>query len=173
MKCKVIVGFFSLFLIWGAGFKFETSFPLDLKVGMTVYASTDLYKLNPNEYKEKEFKHNKEYLHNEALLEIRKNIREEQKKLDFLPKDKNSNEKIKEELFINNFENRKTIAYESTKYQLFSSELNAAKEKVSNATTINQSKSKNLRIIYIGILIVSILVVLIWLVPKMVQSEKK
>lgn len=79
MKCKVIVGFFSLSLIWGAGFIFETSFPLDLKVGMTVYASTDLYKLNPNEYKEKEFKHNKEYLHNEALLEIRKNIREEQK----------------------------------------------------------------------------------------------
>lgn len=138
------------------------------------YASTnDINTLNPNEYKEKEFKDNKEYLHNESLLENKKAIPDEQKQLNFIPNDYDLNEKNKEQLFIKDFHERKTVAYESMKLDLFSNEIETAKVNVDQSSSQSNSGNKGLQLIYIGLLFICIIIVLIWLVPKMVQGEKR
>lgn len=135
-------------------------------------ASKDINSLNPNEYKEKEFKNNKEYLHNQSLLKDKKAIPEEQKPLDFIPTDYDKNEKIREELFIQDFQERKTVAYESMKLGLFSAEKEAAKVRMEQPSSERDRGNKGLMYIYIGLLVACIVVVLIWLVPKMIQGEK-
>ncbi|MER2113456.1 MAG: type VII secretion EssA family protein, partial [Solibacillus isronensis] len=92
--------------------------------------------------------------------------------LDFKPKVLERNEKIKEELFISDFKERKTIAYDSMKYGLFSNEREIVKTKITESIPDDDSKSNGLQFFYIGLLIACIFVVLLWLVPKMVQGEK-
>ena len=171
MKCRIVAVVFGFCILMGVGFENEPGFPLNLGTKQ-VSAATELNNLNPNEFKEKEFKDNKEYLHNESLLDNRKNIREEQKQLDFKPKVLERNEKIKEELFISDFKERKTIAYDSMKYGLFSNEREIVKTKITESIPEDDSKSNGLQFFYIGLLIACIFVVLLWLVPKMVQGEK-
>lgn len=137
------------------------------------YAMTnDINSLNPNEYKENEFKDNKEFLHNESLLQNKKRIPDEQKQLDFVPNDVDLNEKMKSKLFVKDFQERKTVAYESMKLGLFSAEIETAKIVASQSISENDAGNKGLQHIYIGLLFVCIIIVLIWLVPKMVQGEK-
>lgn len=171
MKCRKLAVVFGFSILMGVGFEIESGFPLNLETKQ-VSAATELNNLNPNEFKEKEFKDNKEYLHNESLLDNRKNIREEQKKLDFKPKVLERNEKIKEELFISDFKERKTIAYDSMKYGLFSNEREIVKTKITESIPDDDSKSNGLQFFYIGLLIACIFVVLLWLIPKMVQGDK-
>ncbi|MFJ8234985.1 type VII secretion protein EssA [Ureibacillus sp. NPDC094379] len=172
MKCKFFVGVFVLWMIGGVGFDYGSGFHFHLGSELTASAASNLDDLSPNEYKEKEFKDNKEYLHNESLLESRKGIPEEQKQLDFIPNDYDPNEKIKSELFVNDFEERKTIAYESMKLGLFSGELEVVKVQANQPSSVNDRGNKNLQFVYIGLLIACILIALIWLIPKMVQVEK-
>lgn len=172
MKCRKLAAVVLWFcIVMGVGFENESGFPLNLG-SKQASAATELKDLNPNEFKEKEFKDNKEYLHNDSLLDNRKNIRDEQKQLDFTPKVFERNEKIKAELFVDDFEERKTITYDSMKYGLFSSERDFAKAKMNESVPEDPSKSNGLQLFYVGLLIVSIFVVLIWLIPKMVQGEK-
>ncbi len=138
------------------------------------YATThDINTLNPNEYKEKEFKDNKEYLHNESLLENKKAIPDEQKQLDFIPNDYDLNENSKAQLFIKDFDERKTVAYESMKLGLFSNEIEAAKVTTNQSSSQSDGGNKGLKYIYFGLLFICIIIVLMWLVPKMVQGEKR
>lgn len=171
MKCRILTFVFGFCILMGVGFENESGFPLNIGTKQ-VSAATELNKLNPNEFKEKEFKDNKEYLHNETLLDNRKNIRDEQKQLDFTPKVLERNEKIKSELFVDDFKERKTIAYDSMKYGLFSNEREIVKAKIPESIPDDDSKSNGLQFFYIGLLIACIFVVLLWLVPKMVQGEK-
>ncbi len=171
MKCRILTVVFGFCILMGVGFENESGFPLNIGTKQ-VSAATELNKLNPNEFKEKEFKDNKEYLHNETLLDNRKNIREEQKQLDFTPKVLERNEKIKSELFVDDFKERKTIAYDSMKYGLFSNEREIVKAKIPESISDDDSKSNGLQFFYIGLLIACIFVVLLWLVPKMVLGEK-
>lgn len=158
------------------GLVFGLALSLWLMVGSgngSGYAMTnDINSLNPNEYKENDFKDNKEFLHNNSLLENKKGIPDEQKQLDFIPKDVDLNEKMKAELFVKNFQDRKTVAYESMKLGLFSDDIETAKVAVSQSISENDGGNKGLQYIYIGLLFVCIIIVLIWLVPKMVQGEK-
>ncbi|KGR90858.1 type VII secretion protein [Ureibacillus massiliensis 4400831 = CIP 108448 = CCUG 49529] len=158
------------------GLVFGLALSLWLMVGSgngSGYAMTnDINSLNPNEYKENDFKDNKEFLHNNSLLENKKGIPDEQKQLDFIPKDVDLNEKMKAELFVKNFQDRKTVAYESMKLGLFSDDIETAKVAVSQSISKNDGGNKGLQYIYIGLLFVCIIIVLIWLVPKMVQGEK-
>ncbi|MER1988433.1 MAG: type VII secretion protein EssA [Solibacillus isronensis] len=171
MICRIIAVVLGFFILMGVGFENESGFPLNLGTKQ-VFAATELNNLNPNEYKEKDFKDNKEYLHNETLLENRKNIRDEQKQLDFTPKVLKRNEKIKTELFVDDFKERKTIAYDSMKYGLFSNKREIVKTKIPESIPEDDSKSNGLQFFYIGLLIACIFVVLLWLVPKMVLGEK-
>lgn len=171
MKCRKLAVVLWFCILMGVGFEYESGFPLNLGAKQ-VSAATELNDLNPNEYKEKEFKDNKEYLHNDSLLDSRKNIRDEQKQLDFIPKIYERNEKIKAELFVDDFKERKTIAYDSMKYGLFSNEREIAKARVTDLVLDDRSKSNGLQVVYIGLLIACIFVVLLWLVPKMVHGEK-
>ena len=173
MKCKILFGVLALWIMGGVGFNYGPGFHFHLGCEFTAAAASNLDDLSPNEYKEKEFKDNKEYLHNESLLESRKEIPEEQKQLDFIPNDYDPNEKIKEELFVNDFEERKTIAYESMKLGLFSGESEIAKVQANQSSSENNRGNKNLQFVYIGLLIACILIALIWLVPKMVQGDKR
>lgn len=171
MKCRKLVVVLGFCILMGVGFENESGFPLNLGSKQAT-AATELNNLNPNEFKEKEFKDNKEYLHNESLLDNRKNIRDEQKQLDFTPKVFERNEKIKTELFVDDFKERKTIAYDSMKYDLFSNEREIVKAKITDSILDDDSKSNGLKFFYIGLLIACLFVVLLWLVPKIVQGEK-
>lgn len=171
MKCKILFGVLALWIIGGVGFNHGFGFHFHLGSELTASATSNLDDLSPNEYKEKEFKDNKEYLHNEFLLESRKEIPEEQKQLDFIPNNYDPTEKIKAELFVNDFEERKTIAYESMKLGLFSGEIDVAKVQTNQSSSEHDRGNKNLQFVYIGLLIACILIALIWLVPKMVQGR--
>lgn len=171
MKCRKLAVVLGFCILMGVGFENESGFPLNLGSKQAT-AATELNNLNPNEFKEKEFKDNKEYLHNESLLDNRKNIRDEQKQLNFKPKVFERNEKIKTELFVSDFKERKTIAYDSMKYDLFSNEREIVKAKIPKLIPDEDSKSNGLQFFYIGLLIACLFVVLLWLVPKMVQGEK-
>ncbi len=151
-------------------------FGLWIVVGFGVgsgYAKTNsIDSLNPNEYKEKEFKDNTEYFHNDSLLKNKKGIPEAQKQLDFVPENYNPNEKIQAELFVQNFQERKSVAYESMKLGLFSEEVETVNVSVIQSSTKDERNNKGLQYIYIGLLCACVITVLIWLVPKLAQGEK-
>ena len=150
------------------------AFCLALLVETNALAATDLNSLTPNEYIEKEFRDNKEYLHNESLLKNKKAIPEEQKELDFIPDDYDPNEAIIEELFTKDFEERKTVAYEAQQLNLFSDDspemLLVANE--SKEESRENGGNSGLQYVYLGILVTLILIVLVLLIPKMTQGVK-
>lgn len=58
MKCRKLAVVFGFGILMGVGFEIESGFPLNLETKQ-VSAATELNNLNPNEFKEKEFKDNK------------------------------------------------------------------------------------------------------------------
>ena len=134
------------------------------------FASPSLEELDPNEYKDKQFKDNTEYLHNDPLLERRENLPEEQKLLDFLPKDYDANEEMKKQLFQEGFEEHKTTAYESTKLLLFT---NSEKEvKMQDGGTENIADTTGIKTFYIGILLGLLLLMFLILLPRFIRGTK-
>ena len=134
------------------------------------FASPSLEELDPNEYKDKQFKDNTEYLHNDPLLERRENLPEEQKILDFLPKDYDANEEMKKQLFQEGFEEHKTTAYESTKLLLFT---NSEKEvKMQDGGTENIADTTGIKTFYIGILLGLLLLMFLILLPRFIRGTK-
>lgn len=135
------------------------------------FASPSLEELNPNEYKGKQFKDNTEYLHNDSLLEKRENLSEEQKLLDFLPKDYDANEEMKKKLFHEGFEEHKTTAYESTKLMLFT---NSEKQvKTEDGETSRMKDTTGIKTFYISILLVLLLLTFLILLPRFIRSTKE
>lgn len=135
------------------------------------FASPSLEELNPNEYKDKQFKDNTEYLHNDPLLEKRESLPEEQKLLDFLPKDYDANEEMKKQLFHEGFEEHKTTAYESTKLLLFTtSEKEVKTEDKKNGS---MADTKGIKTFYIGILLGLLLLTFLILLPRFIRGTKE
>ena len=135
-------------------------------------ASPNLETINPNVYTDKQFKDNTEYLHNDPLLEKRESLPDEQKLLNFLPKNYDANEEIKNQLFQDGFEEHKTTAYESTKLLLFT---NNEKEVImqTNETPDTIANTTGIRNLYIGILLGLILLMFFILVPLFIRGTKK
>jgi type VII secretion protein EssA len=135
------------------------------------FASPSLEELNPNEYKDKQFKDNTEYLHNDPLLEKRENLPEEQKLLDFLPKDYDAEEEMKKQLFQEGFEKHKTTAYESTKLLLFT---NSEKEvKIGDREASHMADTTGIKTFYIGILLGLLLLTFLFLLPRFIRGTKE
>ena len=134
------------------------------------FASKNLEELNPNEYKDQQFKDNTEYLHNDPLLEKRESLPEEQKLLDFLPKEYDAEEERKKRLFQEGFEKHKTTAYESTKLLLFTS---SEKEvKTEEGETGSMTDTKGIKTFYIGILLGLLLLTFLFLVPRLIRGTQ-
>ena len=133
-------------------------------------ARPTLEDLNPNEYKDQQFKDNTEYLHNDPLLERRENLPEEQKLLDFLPKDYDADEEIKKRLFQEDFEEHKTTAYESTKLLLFTNSDKEVKTQEERGESI--ADTKGIKTFYIGILVGLLLLMFLILVPWFIRGTK-
>ncbi|MGM9949890.1 MAG: type VII secretion protein EssA [Lysinibacillus sp.] len=136
----------------------------------SAFASPTLEDLNPNEYKDRQFKDNTEYLHNDPLLEKRENLPEEQKLLDFLPKDYDANEAMQNQLFQEGFEEHKTTAYESTKLLLFTN--SEKKVKTQEGETESIADTAAIRTFYIGILLGLLLLTFLILVPRFIRGMK-
>lgn len=137
----------------------------------SILASPSLEELNPNEYKDKQFKDNTEYLHNDPLLEKRENLPEEQKLLDFLPKDYDAEEKMKNQLFQEGFEEHKTTAYESTKLLLFT---NSEKEVKTEGGEVSRiADTTGIKTFYIGILLGLLLLTFLFLLPRFIRGTKE
>ena len=133
-------------------------------------ARPTLEDLNPNEYKDQQFKDNTEYLHNDPLLERRENLPKEQKLLDFLPKDYDADEEIKKRLFQEDFEEHKTTAYESTKLLLFTNSDKEVKTQEERGESI--ADTKGIKTFYIGILVGLLLLMFLILVPWFIRGTK-
>ena len=133
-------------------------------------ARPTLEDLNPNEYKNQQFKDNTEYLHNEPLLERRENLPEEQKLLDFLPKDYDADEEMKKQLFQEGFEEHKTTAYESTKLLLFTNSDKEVKTQEERGESI--ADTKGIKTFYIGILLGLLLLMFLILVPRFIRGTR-
>ncbi len=133
-------------------------------------ARPTLEDLNPNEYKDQQFKDNTEYLHNDPLLERRENLPEEQKLLDFLPKDYDADEEMKKQLFQEGFEEHKTTAYESTKLLLFTNSDKEVKMQEDRGESI--ADTKGIKTFYIGILVGLLLLTFLILVPLLIRGTR-
>ena len=130
--------------------------------------NSNLEDLNPNEYRNQQFKDNTEYIHNDSLLERRKNISETQKQLDFLPKDTNKNGEIKKQLFKEGFEEHKTLTYESTKLLLFT---NSEKQlQLADRATESINNTKSIKNFYIGIIFSLVLLMFLFLFPRVIRN---
>lgn len=136
-----------------------------------ILASPSLEELNPNEYKDKQFKDNTEYLHNDPLLEKRENLPEEQKLLDFLPKDYDAEEEMKNQLFQEGFEEHKTTAYESTKLLLFTNSEKEVKTEGGEVSRIGDTTG--IKTFYIGILLGLLLLTFLFLLPRFIRGTKE
>ncbi|WP_169804308.1 type VII secretion protein EssA [Lysinibacillus odysseyi] len=135
------------------------------------FASPSLEELNPNEYKDKQFKDNTEYIHNDPLLEKREHLPEEQKLLDFLPKNYDANEEMKKQLFQEGFEEHKTTAYESTKLLLFTnSEKEVKTEDIKSRSLVN---TKGIKTFYIGLLLGLLFLTFLILLPRFIRGTKE
>ncbi len=154
-KCSILLAVVFLWMALEQGFAF---------------ASPSLEELNPNEYKGKQFKDNTEYLHNDPLLEKRENLPEEQKLLDFLPKDYDANEEMKKQLFQEGFEEHKTTAYESTKLLLFTNSKNEVKTE--DRGTDRMADTTSIKNFYIGILLGLLLLTFLILLPRFIRGTK-
>lgn len=135
------------------------------------FASPSLEELNPNEYKDKQFKDNTEYLHNDPLLEKRESLPEEQKLLDFLPKDYDAEEEMKKQLFQEGFEKHKTTAYESTKLLLFINDEKAVKTEDTKSSRLTDTKG--IKTFYIGLLLALLLLTFLFLLPRFIRGTKE
>ncbi|MDQ0273310.1 type VII secretion protein EssA [Cytobacillus purgationiresistens] len=135
-------------------------------------ATPSIETLVPNLYEDKEFRDNKEFLRKESTTNQTKQVPEEQKSLQFELRDYDPNEKVKEELFSSERENRKTIALQAEQLDLFAKEPNQASSFQENQAVDEGKGNAKLQSLYLGILAIAVVIILVLLIPRMAQGSK-
>ena len=125
------------------------------------FASTDFNHLNPNEYNQKEFESNTEFIRNDSLLQSKRKLSEEQKLLTFIPEQYPQSKFILGQLFTAGEKGRKTVDLMSRELNLFSEESNNMLFETKEQWIKNGANHTGLKTVYIGIILALLLIVLL------------
>lgn len=125
------------------------------------FASTGFDHLNPNEYKQKEFESNTEFIHNDSLLQSKRKISEDQKLLTFIPEQYPQSNLILGQLFTEGGKDRKTVNLMSQELNLFSEESKDMLFETKAQWIKNEGNHAGLKTVYIGFIFVFLLIVLV------------
>jgi type VII secretion protein EssA len=135
----------------------------------TAVANLNFNQLTPNTYEKNEFEDNKDYLHEQSLLERKEPILEEQKELTFMKKEEDPAKRISEQLFKE--DNRiKIVTGKAEQMDLFSDPEQGSLFQEDHSEKPIEQNSK-LKILYIGLVILAMAIMLVFLIPKMAQGE--
>jgi type VII secretion protein EssA len=134
-------------------------------------ATPNIENVTPNTYEKEAFKENTDFLHEKSLYENKEEIPEEQKTLTFKKTDYDPLKELQKQLFSGNTENNNTIAVKAEQLKLFTdvSEDDLYLEADSGSTAKQNTK---LMIVYVCLLVVAIVVMLIFLIPRMVRGNQ-
>jgi type VII secretion protein EssA len=102
-------------------FFFFFLFPLFLLTRVTVYAETDKWpEIEPNQYQRQDIELRTDYLHEESLLDEKRDLPEVQTSLTFQRPSSSFFEQTKAQLFLSGEKETNTIAAKAEKLRLFS-----------------------------------------------------
>ena len=134
-------------------------------------ATPNFNQLVPNSYEENEFEDNKEYLHEQSLFENKEQIPEEQKELTFTKKNDDPVKRISEQLFAGDSKMNHPVTVKAEQLGLFS---NLEKESLYQKDYSEKPMKQNnqLMILYIGLVIIGMVIMLVFLIPKMAQGKQ-
>ena len=123
-------------------------------------------------YEENEFEDNKEYLHEQSLFENKEQIPEEQKELTFTKKNDDPVKRISEQLFAGDSKMNHPVTVKAEQLGLFS---NSEKGSLYHEDYSEKPMKQNnqLMILYIGLVIIGMVIMLVFLIPKMAQGVSK
>ena len=125
----------------------------------------------PNSYEENEFEDNKEYLHEQSLFENKEPIPEEQKELTFTKKNDDPIKQISEQLFAGDSKMNHPVTVKAEQLGLFSNfEKGSLYQEDYSKKPMKQNSQ--LMILYIGLVILAMVVMLVFLIPKMAQGKQ-
>lgn len=132
-------------------------------------ATPSIETLTPNEYEEKEFKDNTDFLNEKALYKEKVPIPEVQKKLTFEKPTSGPMEKVTEKLFAGTVDN--TVASQAKKMRLFTGE---KKGTILLADSKPPSNPKiKVTVVLAGLLAIGLIIMIVLLIPKMVQGNRE
>lgn len=132
----------------------------------TAFANTEFDKLNPNEYKQKEFESNTELINNDSLLQSKEKISEAQKLLTFIPDYYPQTDLLMEQLFTEGVKERKTVRIVSQQLNLFSEESNDILFETQGQSIKKEANHSGLKTVYIGFIVGLLLIVLLLILPR-------
>ncbi len=137
----------------------------------TAGATPNFHQLMPNSYEENEFEDNKEYLHEQSLFENKEPIPEEQKELTFTKKNDDPIKQISEQLFAGDSKMNHPVTVKAEQLGLFSNfEKGSLYQEDYSKKPMKQNSQ--LMILYIGLVILAMVVMLVFLIPKMAQGKQ-
>ena len=133
-------------------------------------ATPSLETLTPNEYEEKEFKENTDYLNEKALYEKKEAIPEIQKKITFEKPTLDSMNQLKEKLFDGTVDN--TVSTQAKQMKLFTGEEQEAFKLEDKNKPFSNPQIK-VTVVLVVLLAIGLIVMIVLLIPKMIQGNRE
>ncbi len=137
----------------------------------TAFANTEFDRLDPNEYKQKEFESNTELINNDSLLQSKEKISEAQKLLTFIPDYYPQTDYLLEQLFTEGEKERKTVGIVSQQLNLFSEESQDILFETGDQAVQNEANHSSLKTVYIGFIVALLLIVLLFILPRTFKGK--
>lgn len=133
-------------------------------------ATPSLETLTPNEYEEKEFKENTDYLNEKALYEQKDAIPEIQQKITFEKPTSDPLEKLKGKLFDGAVNN--TVSTQAKQLKLFTGEKQGDLKLADKSKTVSNPQIK-VTVVLVVLLAIGLIVMIVLLIPKMIQGNRE
>lgn len=133
-------------------------------------ATPSLETLTPNEYEEKEFKENTDYLNEKALYEQKKTIPEVQQKITFEKPTFDPLDTLKGKLFDGTSNN--TVSTQAKQLKLFTEE-DQGEFKLADSSKSVPNPQIKVTVVLVALLVIGLIVMIMLLIPKMIQGNRE